>query len=183
MPTRSSKGTDHDFATVARRVAEQAMGEKMDGSPLDDPNKSNAVLQTLSSAASASVTVQRNGVPLEVNLNLETVASTAESALQADQEKVAEAYRTVPPENLAPRVKEVLAMKPHWITFTSSSTVKNLVGALGPLGGISALAGVRKVSIGPITSAALREHGLQVDAEADPHTIAGLVDAVCRGGD
>jgi hypothetical protein len=38
MPTRSSKPKDHDFATTARSVAEQAMGEKLDGSPLDDPN-------------------------------------------------------------------------------------------------------------------------------------------------
>lgn len=29
---------DHDFATVARRVVEQAIGEKLDGSPLPDPN-------------------------------------------------------------------------------------------------------------------------------------------------
>jgi hypothetical protein len=36
MPSRSSK--DHDFTTVARRVVEQAIGEKLDGSPLDDPN-------------------------------------------------------------------------------------------------------------------------------------------------
>jgi hypothetical protein len=36
MPTRSSK--DHDFVTVARLVVEQAIGEKMDGSPLPDPN-------------------------------------------------------------------------------------------------------------------------------------------------
>ncbi|MSV29399.1 MAG: hypothetical protein EXQ52_11765 [Bryobacterales bacterium] len=36
MPTRSSKA--HDFATIARSVAEQAIGEKFDGSPLDDPN-------------------------------------------------------------------------------------------------------------------------------------------------
>lgn len=36
MPTRSSK--DRDFATVARRVVEHAIGEKLDGSPLDDPN-------------------------------------------------------------------------------------------------------------------------------------------------
>src|SRR5688500_1126956 len=46
MPTRSSKkktpapkkrpGTakDHDFATIARNVVEQAIGEKLDGSPL-----------------------------------------------------------------------------------------------------------------------------------------------------
>ena len=37
MPTRSSK--DHDFTTVARRVVEQAIGEKLDGTPLDDPNE------------------------------------------------------------------------------------------------------------------------------------------------
>jgi hypothetical protein len=39
MPTRSSKPKDHDFATVARGVVEQAIGEKLDGTPLDDPNK------------------------------------------------------------------------------------------------------------------------------------------------
>lgn len=42
MPSRSSKpkreGTPHDFTVVARRVVEQAIGEKLDGSPLDDPN-------------------------------------------------------------------------------------------------------------------------------------------------
>jgi hypothetical protein len=38
MPRRSSKSTDHDFATVARRVVEQAIGERLDGTPLEDPN-------------------------------------------------------------------------------------------------------------------------------------------------
>lgn len=38
VPTRSSKQRDHDFTTVARRVVEQAIGEKLDGTPLDDPN-------------------------------------------------------------------------------------------------------------------------------------------------
>lgn len=36
MPRRSS--SDHDFATVARRVVERAIGEKLDGTPLDDPD-------------------------------------------------------------------------------------------------------------------------------------------------
>ena len=35
MPTRSSK--DHDFVTVARNVVEQAIGEHLNGSPLEDP--------------------------------------------------------------------------------------------------------------------------------------------------
>ncbi len=33
MPARSSKGTDPDFATVARNVVEQAIGEKLTGEP------------------------------------------------------------------------------------------------------------------------------------------------------
>jgi hypothetical protein len=36
MPTRSSKRKSHDFATVARRVVEQTIGEMLDGSPPDD---------------------------------------------------------------------------------------------------------------------------------------------------
>ena len=45
MPKLSSKtkppareGTPHDFTVVARRVVEQAIGEQLDGSPLEDPN-------------------------------------------------------------------------------------------------------------------------------------------------
>lgn len=37
MPTRSSKGKDHDFAVTALRVVEQAIGEHLDGTPLEDP--------------------------------------------------------------------------------------------------------------------------------------------------
>jgi hypothetical protein len=36
MPRRSSK--DHDFAVNAFRVVEQAIGERMDGKPLTDPD-------------------------------------------------------------------------------------------------------------------------------------------------
>lgn len=35
MPKRSK---DHDFVTVARRVVEQAIGEHLDGTPLEDPD-------------------------------------------------------------------------------------------------------------------------------------------------
>jgi len=44
MPSRSSRakpkrtGTEHDFTRTALRVVEQAIGEKFDGSPLDDPH-------------------------------------------------------------------------------------------------------------------------------------------------
>ena len=36
MPTRSSK--DHDFVTVARRVVEEAIGEHLDGTSLENRN-------------------------------------------------------------------------------------------------------------------------------------------------
>jgi uroporphyrinogen III methyltransferase / synthase len=90
---------------------------------------------------------------------------------------VVEAYRTLAPANLAAAAQAVLSRKPHWLTFTSSSTVRNLVDAVG----LAALQGIRIASIGPITSATARELGLSVDVEAQPHTIAGLIDALLSG--
>jgi uroporphyrinogen III methyltransferase / synthase len=61
-----------------------------------------------------------------------------------------------------------------FITFTSSSTVTNFLEASS--NGIPA--GAKVVSIGPITSEAIREAGLSVDVEADRHDIQGLVEAL-----
>ena len=74
--------------------------------------------------------------------------------------------------------------KPHAITFTSSSTVKNFVGLLGLRSAQAALKkaapnhGVHSASIGPVTSATLREFGLPVDIEAERFDIPGLVSAI-----
>jgi uroporphyrinogen III methyltransferase/synthase len=89
---------------------------------------------------------------------------------------VVEAYRTIIPADAAARAKEALAHKPDWITFTSSSTVTNLLAVTGK----EALAGIKVASIGPVTSATAREAGLTVDVEAEPHMIEGLVDAIVR---
>ena len=59
-----------------------------------------------------------------------------------------------------------------YLTFTSASTVRFFVAAAG------SLAGPRIASIGPATSAALREAGVEPDLEADPHTPDGLVAAL-----
>ena len=88
------------------------------------------------------------------------------------QVDVVEAYRTVQPED-AP-VRDVLARHPHWITFTSSSTVRNFLA----IAGVESLKDIKIASIGPVTSATARQAGLTVDVEANPHTIAGLVDAI-----
>jgi uroporphyrinogen III methyltransferase/synthase len=62
-----------------------------------------------------------------------------------------------------------------FITFTSSSTVKFFLQALGSRGMPN---GARVVSIGPITSATARELGLEVHAEAAKHDIDGLVETL-----
>ena len=59
-----------------------------------------------------------------------------------------------------------------YVTFTSASTVRFFLAAAG------ALDGPRIASIGPATSAALRDAGLEPDLEADPHTPEGLVAAL-----
>jgi uroporphyrinogen III methyltransferase/synthase len=63
-----------------------------------------------------------------------------------------------------------------YLLFTSASSVRFYVRAGGSLDG------PRLVSIGPATSAELREHGAEPDLEAEPHTPDGMVDAVVRDG-
>jgi uroporphyrinogen III methyltransferase/synthase len=88
--------------------------------------------------------------------------------------EVVEAYRTVTPPELTRHAADVLGHKPDWITFTSSSTVKNLVEAVGA----QPLRGLRCASIGPVTTATMRQNGLDVAAEAASYTIQGLVEAL-----
>ncbi|MDQ2946543.1 MAG: uroporphyrinogen-III C-methyltransferase [Acidobacteriota bacterium] len=89
---------------------------------------------------------------------------------------VVAAYRNVIPEKARDQAKAIFAgsRKAHWITLTSSSTVNNLIALVGR----EALEGVRLASIGPITSATIRAHGLAVDAEAAQYTVDGLLEAL-----
>src|SRR6185436_11252387 len=93
---------------------------------------------------------------------------------------VAPAYRTVSPENLAAKGRELLAAphKPDWITFTSSSTVENLVAAVGA----EALAGIPVASIGPVTSATAHKLGVSVTVEASRFDEDGLIEAILAKG-
>ena len=66
------------------------------------------------------------------------------------------------------------AREADYITFTSSSTVRNLIEALGDRFPRSA----RVISIGPVTTETARELGLEVAVEAERHDIEGLVEAL-----
>jgi uroporphyrinogen III methyltransferase / synthase len=84
-------------------------------------------------------------------------------------------YETVA-EPLSERTLEAVALA-DYITFTSSSTVRFLLQASG---GTEALLAptTRIVSIGPITSETLREHGLEPHVEADPYDVEGMIAAL-----
>jgi uroporphyrinogen III methyltransferase/synthase len=89
------------------------------------------------------------------------------------------AYRTVADLSNVETVARMLAQNEiDWLTFASSSTVKNLVEAIGAERVRASRA--RIASIGPTTSETLRLSGLEPDVEADPHTIPALVDAIVK---
>jgi uroporphyrinogen III methyltransferase/synthase len=80
-------------------------------------------------------------------------------------------YRTVTAVPDPALVERVRAGAVDALTFTSSSTVTNLLNLLGGLPDPQPLC----VSIGPVTSATAADRGLRVDAEAEQHTIDGLI--------
>jgi len=77
-------------------------------------------------------------------------------------------------EALAPHKLNALR-EADYVTFTSASTVRFLVQASG---GARLSAATRIVSIGPLTSQALREHGLEPHLECERHDVDGMIDAV-----
>jgi uroporphyrinogen-III synthase len=94
---------------------------------------------------------------------------------------VVEAYETVVPEESRVRLREALGHpreRPTAITFTSSSTARNFVALLDAQDPAAALRGITLASIGPVTSATLRELGLPADVEAAEYTVPGLVKAL-----
>lgn len=91
-----------------------------------------------------------------------------------------EAYRTVLPLASVAHVNELLTgALPDAVTFTSSSTVTNFLALLEGASIDRPLA-LRAVSIGPITTGALRERNWEPAAEASEASIPGLVDACIR---
>jgi uroporphyrinogen-III synthase len=106
------------------------------------------------------------------------------------------------------------AQSADYVSFTSSSTVRHFVGAAtagaptnprepvvgsagegragasanGPRVRLGLSPDTRVVSIGPITSETLREHGVEPDVEADPYDVEGMIaallaDAALRASD
>lgn len=98
---------------------------------------------------------------------------------------IVEAYRTVvPPDSIARLAEAFAAQPPHAATFASSSAVTNFFALLRAAPHAAKHDqppdGTLAVSIGPITSQTLRDHGWPPATEADPHDIPGLAAATVR---
>lgn len=113
---------------------------------------------------------------------------------------VIEAYETVVPEKSRARLRGLMKSanrRPHMVTFTSSSSAKNFAELLGGSGPpprtngakprprtdlreftADSLGDVQFASIGPVTSATLRELQLPVSIEAREFTMGGLIRAI-----
>jgi uroporphyrinogen-III synthase len=88
---------------------------------------------------------------------------------------VVDAYQNAIPKEAPERLRAALASRIDAVTFTSSSSATHLAEVAKAAGLTFPLAGVRAISIGPITSATLRELGWPPIAEANPHDIPGLI--------
>nr|WP_092072708.1 uroporphyrinogen-III C-methyltransferase [Dendrosporobacter quercicolus]NSL48920.1 uroporphyrinogen-III C-methyltransferase [Dendrosporobacter quercicolus DSM 1736]SDM48641.1 uroporphyrinogen III methyltransferase / synthase [Dendrosporobacter quercicolus] len=94
---------------------------------------------------------------------------------------VAPVYQTVQADTDGPLLAQKIdAGAIDLITFTSSSTVINLLGLLGENG--AELINKAKVAcIGPITAGTCLEHGIEPDIIAEEYTVGGLVQAILNG--
>jgi uroporphyrinogen-III synthase len=93
---------------------------------------------------------------------------------------VVDAYRNAIPEGAPEQLRRALEKGIDAATFTSSSSVTHLADAARATDVAFPFAGVKAVSIGPITSQTLRAAGWEPAAEAEPSDIPGLIEALAR---
>jgi uroporphyrinogen III methyltransferase/synthase len=92
---------------------------------------------------------------------------------------LAPAYRMVPDFANAPQVRKALEEnRIDWVTFTSSSTVRNFLDALGADEVQSQRSRFRVACIGPVTARTATEHGLTPDVVAENASVEALIQAL-----
>jgi uroporphyrinogen III methyltransferase / synthase len=139
-----------DHGVIADVVPERFVAEGLVAALADVPVSRALVARAAEARDVLPEALRRRGAEVDVIRLYETVA-----------EPISNSRRT-----------EVAAA--DYVTFTSSSTVRFFFDAVGDGLGES----TRLASIGPVTSAALRERGREPDLEAARHDIDGLVEAL-----
>jgi len=109
---------------------------------------------------------------------------TIESAVISKGARIVQVtvYRTITPDWEPHWVQVVKEDPPDFITFTSGSTVDGFVKILGREDALSVASRSKVVSIGPVTTKVIEGYGMEVAAEAAPHTQEGVVKAILISG-
>lgn len=166
------------FAAVGPKTAEALAARGLRADVLPEKFLAEGLLETLAGEMKAG---QRALLP-RGDLARETLPRELEKRGVAAVE--IDVYETVQADSQDPFLLEMLETgEIHAVTFTSSSTVTNLLQALRRLGAenpSALLDGVDVACIGPITARTAEENGLKVTAVAESSTIDGLVDALCK---
>ncbi|MEW5813996.1 MAG: uroporphyrinogen-III C-methyltransferase [Spirochaetota bacterium] len=94
--------------------------------------------------------------------------------------KVVSVYENRVPEYSREEIDAVFKKPPDLVTFTSASTVSNLAALLKKSGKDKYISRLRGASIGPATSQSARRNNIEIETEAETHTIRGLVQAILK---
>jgi len=105
-----------------------------------------------------------------------------ELAAEGARMTVVDAYQTAIPKGAGEWLREALRVGVDAAAFTSSSSVRHLAALALEAEVAFPLAGVKAVSIGPVTSATLREFGWEPAAEAAEASVQSLVESMPRAG-
>ncbi|MGO8871979.1 MAG: uroporphyrinogen-III synthase [Acidimicrobiales bacterium] len=157
---------------TARRLADAGFSADL----VPDVAVADAVAEAFPSAVAAGSSATGEGAAFGTAVlfpRAETVRSALVPGLRAKGWPVDEvvAYRTAAGRPAAGAAADAVAADA--VAFTSSSTVERTVELLGA----DRIPPV-VVTIGPVTSGSARAAGLEVAAEASPHTVEGVVDAL-----
>jgi uroporphyrinogen III methyltransferase/synthase len=94
------------------------------------------------------------------------------------QVNIVPCYETVMPERDEDVIRQIRSMQPDLMIFTSSKTIKNFIGILGPEYGIKMLREATVAAIGPITANTAESFGKCVEILPLKNTIESLVEAI-----
>lgn len=87
-------------------------------------------------------------------------------------------YEAVIPKGQSDANRDIMLSEEFdYITFTSSSTVTNFMSMIGSEN-MHILDGIKKVSIGPVTSGTAKSMGVDIDIEAKEYNIDGIVKSI-----
>lgn len=89
-------------------------------------------------------------------------------------------YETVPTKRIPTALRQRILSGVDWITFTSSSTVHFFMRMFTPKERRKIFDVVRAASIGPVTSAMLREYGVAPAVQAKHYTAEGLAKVIIK---